>query len=154
MTKISWFFLPYSELSLDQLYEILRLREQVFLIEQECLYPEIDGEDRSAIHFLGMTEDKLVAYARIFAPRHLYHGEFFSEGRIGRIAVHHDFRKRGLGHALMKEVLLYFERVFGKASIMINAQVDLEGFYSAHGFARDGGEFMEEGMRCILMRRP
>jgi len=152
---VDWQFLPFPKLTLDQLYDLLRLREQIFVIEQTCLYGELDGWEKEAFHLLGYAPDKtLAAYARIFPPNHVYYGETFPEARIGRVALHKDWRGKGRGHMLMQESLARVESAFGKTPVILNAQTHLEKFYNAHGFSRAGDIFDEGGIPHILMRRP
>jgi ElaA protein len=151
--NIDWTLLPFHALSVEQLYALLRLRVEIFMIEQNCLYPEIDGWDNEALHLMGYSDGKIALYARIFQPNHIYHAEKFPPARIGRVATHKDFRNQGLGHVLMRKALSEIERHSGKTQVILNAQSHLEKFYSRHGFNREGSEFMEDGIPHVFMIR-
>ena len=148
MTEISWDVKTFGELTTGELYELLRLRAEVFVVEQECAYLDLDDKDGKAWHVSGRVEDTLVAYARIFAP-----GDYFEECSIGRVVVAHSARWRGLGHRLMETAIATVERIFGNVSITISAQRHLEKFYNTHLFKAFGAPYLEDGIPHIHMRR-
>jgi ElaA protein len=152
-----WLFLPFHALSTDQLYALLQLRQDVFAIEQNCLYPDLDGEDQAALHLMGFTPDgALCAYARVFPPGHFvrHEDETSPEPRISRIATRKEARGLGLGHALMREILMRIEQSFGTRAATMHAQAHLEKFYEGHGFSRAGNAFIaDDGIPHIFMRR-
>jgi len=87
----------FSSLNTDQLYRLLQLRSEVFVVEQDCVYQDIDGKDKKALHVLGTVEGNIVAYTRVFKP-----GDYLEKAAIGRVVVASDFRKRDLGKRLCK----------------------------------------------------
>jgi ElaA protein len=155
--EISWDFLPFNKLTTGQLYALLQLRQDVFAIEQNCLYPDLDGEDQAALHLMGFAADgTLCAYARVLPPGHFvrHEGAASPEARIGRIATRKAMRGKGLGHALMRKTLARMEQLFGTRAAIMHAQAYLEKFYEGYGFARAGNVFDEDSIPHILMRRP
>ncbi|WP_340064086.1 GNAT family N-acetyltransferase [Ascidiimonas aurantiaca] len=136
----------FKELTLQQLYAVLQLRSEIFVVEQNCVYQDIDGKDEKALHVLGFKSDKLVAYTRIFKP-----GDYFNEAAIGRVAVKHDERKHGYGHEILEASVVAIEREFTTSSIRLSAQTYLINFYKMHGFVVDGEEYLEDGIPHINM---
>jgi len=151
--KIDWLFKPFHELTPEQLYAILKLRVDTFMIEQKCFYEELDGEDQASFHLMGFCNGQLGLYARIFPPGHNYHGRACPEARIGRIATHKSLRGKGLGHALIKEAVGEIEKRFGNVTSIMDAQSHLEKFYNTHGFVKDGAEYLEDDIPHIPMKR-
>jgi ElaA protein len=145
---ISWRFLPFDALSTLELYELLRLRSEVFVLEQACAFQDLDGADTEAMHLLGLREGRLVAYARCFAA-----GAKFPEASIGRVVTHASARGGGIGHVLMKEAVGSLQRHWGPQAIRIGAQARLEKFYNQHGFVQDGAPYIEDGIPHIEMLR-
>jgi ElaA protein len=129
----SWQWSRFSELSAEDLYAVVRLREEVFIVEQQCAYPDADGRDPLAWHLLGWSDREngktLVAYARIFEP-----GLRYTEGSIGRVVTAPEVRGTGLGKALMAEALRRLEGLAPGQTIKIAAQRRLEKFYLELGF--------------------
>lgn len=140
---IHWIYKTYEELSLDELYSILKLRSEVFVVEQNCVYLDLDDKDRLCWHLMGMDGNRLVTYMRIF-PTGV---EEDLAGSIGRIIVVPDLRGTGLGHILVdKGIALYNELVGKTHPIIIHAQSQLERFYSHHGFKATSEPYMFEGL--------
>jgi ElaA protein len=149
MTEIQWEFLPYAALSRDQLYDLLALREEVFVVEQRCPYLDADHRDHHAWHLLGRdAEGRLVAYLRLVAPGHR-----FEEPSIGRVVTHASVRGRGLGRALMREGLRRCNGLFPGHTVRISAQQYLQKFYEDLGFVREktGDPYDEDGIAHIEM---
>jgi ElaA protein len=144
-----WRLLAFDDLRVAELYEVLRLRSEVFVVEQKCIYQDIDGMDRQAMHLLGVQDGELVAYARCFAP-----GVKFVEASIGRVLVQSSRRSAGLGHALMEQAVLAITQVWGPQAVRIGAQTQLAGFYVQHGFVDVDKPFMEDGIPHLEMLRP
>lgn len=142
----TWKIKPYQALSLAELYALLRLRAEVFVVEQNCLYQDLDNKDQYADHVF-YFEDNLVAYARLFAP-----GQYFTEASIGRVVVHRDKRGRKVGHELMRQAIGFLEKKYN-APITISAQLYLEQFYAQHGFMSIGDSYLEDGIPHIRMVR-
>ena len=144
------FFLvkSFSELTTDELYNILQLRSEVFVVEQNCVYQDIDFKDQKALHVLGFKDDKIVAYTRIFKP-----GNYFENSSIGRVVVKENERKFGYGHDVMKASINAIKNYFKEEKITISAQKYLTKFYETHGFTQVGNEYLEDGIPHIRMDR-
>ncbi len=138
----------FSDFSLKELYEVLRLRSEVFVVEQNCVYQDIDEKDEKALHILGMEGDKLVAYTRCFKP-----GDYFEQASIGRVIVKENFRKYGYGHQIMKASMKEIENRYQTSTIKLSAQQYLTGFYESHGFQQTGKGYLEDGIPHIAMIR-
>ncbi len=136
----------FEGLSLLELYEILKLRAEVFVVEQDCVYQDIDGKDQKALHVLGFEKDKLVAYTRIFPP-----GYYFPEAAIGRVVVREKSRKNSFGNEILKASIQAIERKFDTHKIKLSAQVYLTKFYENHGFHQTGEGYLEDGIPHIAM---
>ena len=149
MTGVVWEFKAFDALTNTELYAALQLRADVFVVEQACVFQDVDGSDESAMHLLGKRGDRLVAYARCFAP-----GVKFAEASIGRVVCHASVRGTGLGHALMREAVLRLHRSWGMQPIRIGAQAHLLHFYEQHGFADTGRPYVEDGIDHLEMLRP
>ncbi|TVR38007.1 MAG: GNAT family N-acetyltransferase [Cryomorphaceae bacterium] len=146
---ITWHALPFPELSLQEWHDLLRLRIDVFVVEQNCPYPELDGKDPDCIHVFGKTEGRVVTVARIVP-----HGISYAEVSIGRVAVSESHRKVGLGKELMLQCLHEIQQRFGNVSVRISAQTYLRDFYCALGFDHTGKSYLEDGIPHIEMLRP
>lgn len=136
----------FKDLSTLELYQVLRLRSEVFVVEQDCVYQDIDGKDEKALHVLGWKENTIIAYSRIFKP-----GDYFDMASIGRVVVKKSERKYGYGHKIMKNSIETIHRVFNETKIKISAQKYLEKFYKQHGFIKHGEEYLEDGIPHICM---
>lgn len=145
---IKWNYKAYKELTNDELYAILKLRSEVFVVEQNCVYLDLDDEDQRCWHLMGWESGRLVAYLRII-PTGV---ESETAGSIGRIVLAHDLRGSGLGHELVNRgIALYNELVGKEHPIVIHAQSQLERFYSRHGFVATSKPFMFEGLLHTIM---
>lgn len=138
----------YDELSKKELYDLLQLRSEVFVVEQDCVYTDIDGKDERALHVLGWEDEKLVAYARCFKP-----GDYFDQAAIGRILVRENYRKMGYGHLITKAAIKAIKTKYKADKIKISAQTYLVIFYESHGFKTKGDRYMEDGIPHIAMIR-
>ena len=136
----------FEELSLHELYQLLQLRAEVFVVEQDCVYQDIDGKDEKALHVLGFENDSLVAYTRIFPP-----GIYFSEAAIGRVVVRNSSRKNKFGHEIMKASIKAIKERFETTTIKLSAQTYLTKFYESHGFEQVGEGYLEDGIPHIAM---
>jgi ElaA protein len=136
----------FSELTTDELYNLLQLRSEVFVVEQDCVYQDIDDKDQQALHVLGMKNGKLAAYTRCFAP-----GIYFPEAAIGRVVVKASERKFGYGHTIMNASIAAIKKRFETECIKLSAQTYLIKFYNAHGFKTTGEEYLEDGIPHIAM---
>lgn len=138
----------FEELTIHELYEVLALRAEVFVVEQDCVYQDIDGKDQKAIHILGYKNEKLVAYTRCFDQ-----GIYFEEASIGRVIVKQNERKYGYGHDIMKASIEEIEDRFKVTTIKISAQQYLTKFYESHQFKQIGEGYLEDGIPHIAMIR-
>mgnify|MGYP003624278869 FL=1 len=138
----------FSELNTSELYKILQLRSEVFVVEQDCVYQDLDFKDQKAVHVIGIKNNKIIAYTRIFKP-----GDYFKEASIGRVIVDAKERKFGYGHDLMKASIKVIQEKFNTLKITISAQVYLKNFYESHGFKKVGDEYLEDGIPHIEMLR-
>ncbi len=145
---MEWIIKKFDELTLDELYAILQLRSEVFVVEQNCVYQDPDGKDQLAWHFMGKENNKLIAYTRIFPARVSY-----SDPSIGRVVTAPSKRKGGLGRELVIRSIEHCERLFGKTPITLGAQVYLKNFYTSLGFFPNGDEYIEDGIPHIEMKR-
>lgn len=136
----------FEELGLHELYELLQLRSEVFVVEQDCVYQDIDGKDEKALHVLGFEEGRLVAYTRVFPP-----GIYFSEAAIGRVVVRESNRKNKFGHDILKASVKAIEDNFNTHRIKLSAQTYLTKFYESHGFKQIGEGYLEDGIPHIAM---
>ncbi len=137
---------PFAALSTTELYQVLQLRSEVFVVEQNCVYQDIDGKDVKALHLIGTIGDEIVAYARLFAP-----GYYFDNASIGRVVVSPEYRAHKFGHQLMKEAIHGINEHFGTSQITISAQLYLKKFYESHGFVQQGEGYLEDNIPHIRM---
>jgi ElaA protein len=128
-------------LSANDLLDILCLRQAVFVLEQECLYPDIDGLDPPGLHLTGVADGSLVAYLRAVPPGHRY-----PAAAIGRVVVHPEWRGQGLGEALMRRGIALCQQCWPGAGITISAQSALTNWYHALGFRAEGPVYDEDGI--------
>lgn len=136
----------FNELTTSEIYQILRLRSEVFVVEQDCVYQDVDDKDQKAIHLFITNNDKVVAYTRLFKP-----GDYFKNASIGRVVVKGTHRKDKLGHQLMKESIKAIQNLFNTQEITLSAQTYLQKFYESHGFIQVGEGYLEDGIPHIKM---
>ena len=136
----------FSELSIEELYAVLRLRSEVFVVEQDCVYQDIDNKDQKALHIIGSKNGKVVAYTRIFKP-----GDYFSKASIGRVVVTENEREFGYGHTILKYAIKVINDKLNEKTIKLSAQTYLQNFYKSHGFKKTGKEYLEDGIPHIAM---
>ena len=136
----------FQELTISELYELLQLRSEVFVVEQDCVYQDVDGKDQKAIHVLGFKNDKIIAYARLFDSQ-----QYFDTPSIGRVIVKETERKFGYGHDLIKISKQTILDVYKKNTITISAQTYLKKFYESHGFKQVGEGYLEDDIPHIRM---
>jgi len=149
--SMKFHFKKFEELTLDEFHEILQLRINVFVVEQNCPYEELDNKDKKAFHLFAFAEDipdKIVAYTRIFKP-----GDYYKEAAFGRVVVHQDYRKQQLGYKLIEKTIEAIETNLGSSTIKIGAQTYLRKFYESFGFSKVGTEYIEDGIPHIYMIR-
>jgi ElaA protein len=147
--KIAWQVKHFKAFNIDELYEILKLRIDVFVVEQTCFYADIDDIDRhkDTIHLFCYLEGKIAGYLRILAKGQSYQDYI----AIGRVIVASHARGTGLGHQLMAEALTVCQQYFPDQQIKISAQEHLESFYGNHGFERVSAMYLEDDIPHIAM---
>jgi len=131
----------FNELTTEELYQILRLRSEVFVVEQDCVYQDVDNKDQKALHIMGIKDGEVVAYTRVFEP-----GDYFDNVSIGRVVVSQSQRKYGLGKQIMQASLAAINQRFPDKPIEISAQSYLLKFYTELGFNAFGEEYLEDGI--------
>lgn len=148
--SIKWICKHHTDLSIEQLYSLLRLRAEVFVVEQQCAYLDVDGMDLTGdtCHVMGWQEGQLVAYLRLLDP--IQQG---GDVTIGRVVTAPAIRNKGLGHELMVQALEQAERKWPDQPIYLSAQAHLQGYYSRYGFNAVGEVYLEDGIAHIGMRR-
>lgn len=139
----------FKDLSLEELYAIMVLRQEVFVVEQDCVYLDADGKDQIAWHLMGYENEALVAYTRL-VPAGVSYEKYPS---IGRVITTEKVRGKGIGVKLMQESIRHCEALFGKNPIKIGAQVYLLKFYNSLGFERVGKDYLEDGIPHLAMIR-
>ena len=138
----------FNELSVTELYNVLQLRSEVFVVEQNCVYQDIDGKDQKALHVLGYYQNELTAYTRLFDC-----GQYFDAASIGRVIVRQIFQKFNFGHELMRYSIAAIEENFHQTAITISAQEYLKKFYESHGFVQTSEMYLEDDIPHIEMKR-
>jgi len=145
---MTWLIKKFDDLTPKELYAILQLRNEVFIVEQNCPYQDLDNKDLRAWHLMGVEKDKLIAYSRLLAP-----GISYSESSIGRIVSSPSARKSGIGKKLMQESIDQIRKLFHTDTIRIGAQLYLKSFYEFFGFIQDGAIYLEDNIPHIIMLR-
>jgi ElaA protein len=145
---IHWKIKSFENLSVNELYDILRLRSEIFVVEQNCVYLDLDGKDKLALHLFGEFEGKIVGYSRLFKP-----GITFDNASIGRVVVDANYRDRKWGHDLMREAIAGIKNHFGESKVTIGAQLYLKKFYESHGFVQTSEMYLEDDIPHIEMKR-
>lgn len=145
---LHWIYKQFAELTVDELYAIMQLRQEVFIVEQKCPYLDADGKDKYCGHLMGYKANELVAYSRIVRP-----GVSYDEVSIGRVVSSTRHRGIAYGKQLMEQSILQIEKIYGPAPIRIGAQQYLQKFYESFGFVRMGEPYMEDDIPHIIMLR-
>lgn len=146
--NITWYHRHFKELNTTELYQILQLRNEVFIVEQNCPFQDLDDKDLKCYHLMGFDTDtqKVVAYTRIVPA-----GVSYIEASIGRVVTSSIARKGGIGRQLMQKSIELLEELYGGASIKIGAQLYLKKFYESFGFQQVEEIYLEDGIEHILM---
>ena len=144
---ITWTYKHFTELTTKELYQILTLRSLVFVVEQNCVYLDLDQKDCNCWHLCGWEAEEVVSYARVLAP-----GVSYEEASIGRVITSPNHRKKGYGIALMQEAIQKTRAQFNTTRIKIGAQCYLMNFYESFGFHVSSEEYMEDGIPHIEMQ--
>ncbi len=143
---MEWLHKKFNELTVSELYEILQLRNEVFAIEQNCVYPDMDNKDQPSVHLMGRNDNKLVAYTRIIPP-----GIAYREPSIGRVVTSSLVRRSGSGRELMQRSIQLVHELYGDQPVKIGAQLYLKDFYASLGFRQTGEIYLEDGIEHIEM---
>ena len=146
-TQIEWRLRSFTELSVRELYAILQLRQEVFVVEQACAYLDADGEDSQAHHLMGFIDKHLALYTRLFYDPNS------TTSIIGRVIVKQTYRKLGLGYQLMTESEHTCQQLYTPNRITLGAQAHLESFYSRLGYTVYGEEYDEDGIPHLPMHK-
>lgn len=144
---ITWSFNSFDQLTVRELYAILRLRNEVFVVEQNCVYQDADNIDKISYHLTGWDEGTLAAYCRLIPP-----GITFSEASIGRVVTSTNYRKKGAGKELMKLGIGFTLERFHCNKITISAQLYLQKFYESLGFVKISSTYLEDNIPHIKMQ--
>lgn len=149
--QLQWMTIAFDDLTSARLYDVLKLRQQVFIIEQNCLYPDLDDKDQLAMHLLGYVGDDLQAYQRCLPP-----GVSYAESSLGRIVVAAAARGHKLGGLLVQRGIEHNLQRWPGHDICISAQAHLQGFYATLGFSAEGEPYREDGIphRKMRLRAP
>jgi ElaA protein len=146
---LHWVFKPFHQLSVDELYQLLQLRSEVFVVEQNCVFQDMDNKDQHSHHLLGYSVNLLAAYTRI-VPKGISYDDYPS---IGRVVTSPKVRGEGRGKELMEESIRQLHHLYGPVSIKIGAQLYLKKFYESLGFEQCGHVYDEDGIDHIPMLR-
>lgn len=136
----------FKQLTIDELYALLQLRSEIFVVEQNCVYQDMDYQDQNALHLLGYKNHQLVAYTRIFKP-----DDYFEHASIGRVLVTAEHRHLKYGYAIMEASIHEIKNRYNEMKIKISAQAHLKTFYSNLGFKVIGDGYLEDGIPHLPM---
>ncbi|HLK31227.1 MAG TPA: GNAT family N-acetyltransferase [Puia sp.] len=143
----NWICKKFDELTPNELYACLQLRNEVFVVEQNCVFQDADNKDQESFHLMGWEEKKLIAYTRIVPA-----GICYEESSIGRVVTSPSARRKGLGRELMQQSIASAKALFGAASaIKIGAQLYLKKFYESLGFVQTSDVYIEDGIEHVEM---
>ena len=148
-TNLRWVTKTFTELNANELYAILRLRSEVFVVEQNCIFLDMDNNDQKAYHTIGFIGEEVVATTRLYDKNIMYDGY----QSIGRVVGSPRHRGLGIGKALMQYSIQECVRLFGKGPIKIGAQLYLKKFYNEQGFEQSGDVYLEDEIDHIPMIR-
>jgi ElaA protein len=146
--QLEWILKPFASLSPFEVYAILQLRNEVFVVEQACVFQDADDKDQESYHLMGYSGGKLVAYTRLVPP-----GVIYDDVSIGRVVTSPTARRSGAGRELMKNSIAHCYTLFGKRPIRIGAQLYLKAFYESFGFHQTSDVYFEDGIEHIYMRK-
>ena len=146
--NLKWKIKPFEALSVAELYSVLQLRSEVFVVEQNCVYQDVDGKDAKALHLFGEYEDEIVAYARLFKPN-----DYFENASIGRVVVSQKYRDKKWGYDLMQQAIKAIQENYNETKITISAQLYLQKFYESLGFVKTSDVYLEDDIEHIEMRK-
>jgi ElaA protein len=144
--SLEWQCKHFTELTANELYDIMQARGAVFVVEQNCVYLDADGVDTQCYHLCGYSGKELAAYSRLIGP-----GIVYPQSSIGRVLTTKDHRKRGAGKELMTTSISWCRKLFGELPVKIGAQLYLEKFYGEFGFVKTSEVYLEDGIEHIHM---
>ena len=144
--NLNWIFKKFDELTTRELYAILQLRSEVFVVEQNCVYQDIDNKDLKSFHLMAFDGDILAAYSRILPL-----GLSFEEASIGRVITKPSYRRKGIGVTLIHKAIVATSNTFASKKIKIGAQLYLKKFYEGFGFVQTSEVYLEDGIEHIEM---
>lgn len=142
----NWIFKSFLELTTTELYAILQLRSEVFVVEQNCVYQDIDNKDKNSFHLMAFDGETLVAYCRVLPP-----GLSFKEASIGRVISSPKYRRKGIGIELIERGIKHTLETYQTSKIKIGAQLYLRKFYSNFNFAQTSEVYLEDNIEHIDM---
>jgi ElaA protein len=143
---MNWTLKTFDTLTVVELYELLKLRSAIFVVEQNCVFLDMDDKDRDSLHLMAIEKDIISAYCRIVPP-----GVIYSEASIGRVITNAIARRSGLGKQLMQKAITETKILFPDTPIKIGAQLYLKKFYESFGFQQSGAVYLEDGIEHIIM---
>ncbi len=143
---MNWKLKTFDELTANELYEILKLREDIFIVEQNCVYHDLDSKDKVSHHLFAEDDGQVVAYLRIL-PR----GVKYPEVSIGRVVTKETHRRFGLGVQMLERAQQFIKESLGETEIRISAQAHLQGFYGSVGFKTQSDIYLEDGIDHVEM---
>jgi ElaA protein len=146
MMSQEWVLKAFNDLTPLELYALLRLRSEVFVVEQNCVFLDIDNKDQQCHHLMGIQNDQLVAYTRLVPP-----GLIYEQPSIGRVVTAPEARSSGIGKLLMKQSIDHVHNLYGSQPIKIGAQLYLKRFYESFGFQQISDVYLEDGIEHIYM---
>ena len=146
--QIEWRLKHFEDLTPHELYAVLQLRIEVFVVEQSCVFQDADDKDQASYHLMGWQGNKLVAYTRLVPPGHIY-----EQASIGRVVTSPSVRRFGAGKQLLQQSIDAVYQLFGKGPIKIGAQLYLKKFYESFDFQQISDIYLEDGIEHIYMLR-
>ena len=144
--KSNFIWHDFGSISKEELYDVLNLRQKVFIIEQDCFYEDLDYSDQDANHLLLYKDNKLIGYSRVFAP-----GIKYNTASIGRIVIDFKYRGLGIGKEITIKSIEFIKKNYPNSDITISAQLRLRKFYRNIGFVEEGNSYLEDGIANIKM---
>lgn len=144
--ELRWIIKSFEELLPEELYQLLRLRSEVFVVEQNCVFLDLDNKDQQSLHVMGWIDNILAVYVRILPP-----GLAYDEPSIGRVVSSPIYRRTGAGRILMEKAIQLTKTLYVGENIRIGAQLYLKDFYTSLGFERQGDVYLEDGIDHIEM---
>ncbi len=146
--KPIWTIKSFNELTVSEMYSVMHLRSKVFVVEQNCVYQDLDNKDQKAIHLLGEYDGKIVCYSRLFNT-----GDYFENASIGRVVIDPEYRDRKWGNDMMQEAISAILKCFNQTKITISAQLYLQRFYENNGFIKTSDVYLEDDIEHIEMKK-